>query len=93
MTSGYSPEGFYDVFAAHGLEGLENPDQLDVDDPPIMATLGIEAPVTMTKHAIAPGETTGDFTRRMYGANTVTGRALIQRANDELKGTVNVPIR
>jgi hypothetical protein len=89
MSDTISPKGEYnaDIFADDGFANLN----ADVDDPPILATLGVVDPVTMDKAAIAPGESLADFTRRMYGANTATGRALISRANDNLKGTVNVP--
>jgi hypothetical protein len=84
-----SPKGEYDgnIFADDGFANLN----ADIDDPPVLATLGVVDPVTMGQADIAPGEALGDFTRRMYGANTATGRALISRANDDLKGTVNVP--
>lgn len=89
MAERFSPDGVYDVFADDGFS-IMAPDV--EDDPRIGSELGIVPPVTMVQTEIAPGETLGDFTRRMYGANTERGRTAIARANDVLKGTVNVPL-
>jgi len=85
-----SPAGFYDTTAEDGFSNLN----ADVDDPPVLATLGVVAPVTMIGVEKGSGETLGDFTRRMYGANTLLGRERIANANfgSPLEGTVNVPL-
>ena len=87
-----SPEGFYEQVPSHGLGNIYSEDVND--DKLILHELGIVPPVQFMEVPIAPGEALGDFTRRMYGANTSLNRNRILAANfgKPLKGTVNVPV-
>lgn len=85
-----SPDGFYDTTSEDGFANLND----DAEDDYVFNSVGVVPPVSFIQADKGIGETLGDFTRRMYGANTLTGRERIANANfgSKLEGVVNVPI-